>query len=102
MHSSHKNYLKENREICFTTDQLAQSRVHWTSVQEVAGLNPGRTKTQGPEEKVLPLLLHLQMVRLLVFSDKDNKPEVPSHSPCSLTLWDGSGTLKISHTIRKE
>ena len=23
-----------------------------------------------------------------VFSDKDNKPEVPSHSPCSLTLWD--------------
>ena len=28
------------------------------------------------------------MLDFLVFSDKDDKPEVPSHNPCSLTLWD--------------
>ena len=30
-----------------------------------------------------------QLVELrAVFSDKDYKPEVPSHNPCALTLWD--------------
>ena len=44
---------------------------------EVAGSNPIWTNTQGlkiNEENVLPLLSHLQMVRLLVFPDKDEKP----------------------------
>ena len=40
--------------------------------------NPGRTNTQG-----------LKITEEKVFSDKDDKPEVPSHSPCShITLWD--------------
>ena len=32
-----------------------------------------------------------------VFSDKDYKPEVPSHNP-----QNTNGTLKNPHTIRKE
>ena len=37
---------------------------------------------------MLPLLLHLQLDRLSSLTDKDDKTEVLSHSPCSLTLWD--------------
>ena len=42
----------------YNDDELAQSRVHWTSMEEVAGSNPGRTNTQGfyiTEEKGRPL-----------------------------------------------
>ena len=49
-----------------TADRLAQLVEHRTIVREVAGSSLGRTNTQGLkiiEEKVLPLLKHLQMVR---------------------------------------
>jgi len=47
-----------------------------------------KSNTQGlkiTEKKALPLYFHQQMVRLefQVFSDKDHKPENPSHNPCS-------------------
>ena len=46
---------------------LAQLVRRQSAVREVSGSIPGRTTTQSLkiiEEKVLPLLLHLQMVRL--------------------------------------
>ena len=46
---------------------------------------------------MLPLQLHLQMVRL--FSDKGDKPEVPSHNPCSLTLWDVNDPTHCSKRV---
>ena len=50
-----------------TAGQLAQLVEHWTLMREVSGSSPGRTNTQGLkiiEEKVLPLLKHLRMLRL--------------------------------------
>ena len=63
--------------IIITAARLAQLDKRQYAEWEVAGSNPIWTNTQGlkiNEENVLPLLLHLQMVRLLVFPDKDEKP----------------------------
>ena len=54
------------------------SLVGKVAVYRAGGLGSivGRTNSQGLkiiEEKLLPLLLHVQMVRLCVFSDKDVK-----------------------------
>ena len=49
-----------------TADRLAQLVERRTTVREVEGSSPDRTNTQGlkiTEENVLPLYLHLQMVR---------------------------------------
>ena len=59
-----------------------------TTVQEVGVQDPGQTHTQGlkiTEENVLPLPWCLQAVTLgiLVFSDKDEKPLVPSPASSS-------------------
>ena len=35
----------------------------------------------------------------LVFLDKDDKPEVPSHNPCSLTLWDVKDPIHYSKRV---
>ena len=56
------------------------------------------------EEKVLPLSLHLKMVRLSFFLKvfmvfKDYKPEVPSHNSFEFQLCE---MLKNPHTIRKK
>ena len=52
---------------------------------------------------MLPLSLHVRMVRLSVFMVfmvfKDYKPEVPSHNSFESQLC---GTLKNPHAIRKE
>ena len=63
--------------IIITAARLAQLDKRQYAEWEVAGSNPIWTNTQGlkiNEENVLPLLFHLQMVRLLVFPDKDEKP----------------------------
>ena len=63
--------------IIITAARLAQLDKRQYAEWEVAGSNPIWTNTQGlkiNEENVLPLLSHLQMVRLLVFPDKDEKP----------------------------
>ena len=63
--------------IIITAARLAQLDKRQCAEWEVAGSNPIWTNTQVlkiNEENVLPLLLHLQMVRLLVFPDKDEKP----------------------------
>ena len=63
--------------IIITAARLAQLDKRQCAEWEVAGSNPIWTNTQGlkiNEENVLPLLFHLQMVRLLVFPDKDEKP----------------------------
>ena len=63
--------------IIITAARLAQLDKRQCAEWEVAGSNPIWTNTQGlkiNEENVLPLLSHLQMVRLLVFPDKDEKP----------------------------
>ena len=63
--------------IIITAARLAQLDKRQYAEWEVAGSNPIWTNTQGlkiNEENVLPLLSHLQMVRLLVFPDEDEKP----------------------------
>ena len=63
--------------IIITAARLAQLDKRQYAEWEVAGSNPIWTNTQGlkiNDENVLPLLSHLQMVRLLVFPDKDEKP----------------------------
>ena len=63
--------------IIITAARLAELDKRQCAEWEVAGSNPIWTNTQGlkiNEENVLPLLSHLQMVRLLVFPDKDEKP----------------------------
>ena len=60
--------------IIITVARLAELDKRQCAEWEVAGSNPIWTNTQGlkiNEENVLPLLSHLQMVRLLVFPDKD-------------------------------
>ena len=51
----------------FTTTWLAQLGERRSTEWEVTGSNPGQTNTRGlqiTEKKVLPLLWHLQTVRL--------------------------------------
>ena len=56
----------------YTADRLAQFVERRTTARGA----PDRTNTQGlkiTEENVLPLYVHLQMVDILVFSDKEKK-----------------------------
>ena len=70
--------------------RLAQLGERRSAEREVASSNPGRTNTQGLKNN------WGESAEVKVFSDKDDKPEVPSHKPCShITLWD-------PQTIRKE
>ena len=78
-----------------TANQLAQSRVHRTSMWEVAGWNPGWINSQavlnnwGESTSFVTTPLYIcKWLDFQAFSDKDDKPEVLSHSPCSLILWD--------------
>ena len=52
--------------------------------------------------EVGPTLRALKISKWLdfqVFSDKDYKPEVPSHNPCSLTLWDVKEPTHFSQRV---
>ena len=54
--------------------------------------------------RVLPILTvtDVRPSRVLptpVFSDKDYKPEVPSHNPCTLTLWGVKGPTHSSQRV---
>ena len=75
-----------------TTAWLAQLGELRSAEREVAGSNHGRPNTQGlliTEKKALPCDDICKWLDFLVFSDKDEKPKVPSHSTFSdLFLWD--------------
>ena len=85
-----------------TVAWVAQLRECWSADQEVAGLNPGQTNTQGLKRTEKFCLCNDICKRLdfLVLLDKDEKPQVLSHSTYTFLVLVG---CKRTHTtVRKE
>ena len=85
-----------------TVAWLAQLGECWSAEQEVAGLNPGQTNTQGLKitEKFCLCNDICKRLDFLVFLDKDEKPQVLSHSTYTYLVL--VGREKTHTTVRKE
>ena len=91
-----QNYRK-CKFVNLTVAWLAQLGDCWSTEQEVAGLNPGQTNTQGLKitEKFCLGNDICKRLDFLVFLDKDEKPQVLSHSTYTYLVLVG---CKRTHT----